>query len=253
MKNSFGNILNNWRKQQRYSQLQLSVEIDVSSKHISFLETGRSSPSRQMIIKLGTFLNVTKNEINNALLIAGFAPVFSNSDRPEIDLKPVFNAMDLMLNNHMPYPALVLNKDWDIVNANQSAMEIMAEIGFANHTNFIQALIDDEPKQSKIINWNYTVAHLLLRLKNEAAMYGSTNKLEQLQKKLADKISSKDELKALDNQQSVLATEINLKGETFSFFSIIANLGAVQDVTIGDYKVELMFPNDNKTTAFFKD
>ena len=111
MKNSFGNILNNWRKQQRYSQLQLSVEIDVSSKHISFLETGRSSPSRQMIIKLGTFLNVTKNEINNALLIAGFAPVFSNSDRPEIDLKPVFNAMDLMLNNHMPYPALVLNKD----------------------------------------------------------------------------------------------------------------------------------------------
>jgi len=253
MKNSFGNILNNWRKQQRYSQLQLSVEIDVSSKHISFLETGRSSPSRQMIIKLGTFLNVTKNEINNALLIAGFAPVFSNSDRPEIDLKPVFNAMDLMLNNHMPYPALVLNKDWDIVNANQSAMEIMAEIGFTNHTNFIQALIDDEPKQSKIINWNYTVAHLLLRLKNEAAMYGSTNKLEQLQKKLADKISSKDELQALDNQQSVLATEINLKGETFSFFSIIANLGAVQDVTIGDYKVELMFPNDNKTTAFFKD
>lgn len=253
MKNSFGQILNKWRKQCRYSQLQLSVEIDVSSKHISFLETGRSSPSRQMIIKLGSFLNATKNEINNALLVAGFAPVFSNSDRPEIDLKPVFDAMELMLNNHMPYPAIVLNKDWDIVNVNQTAMEMMGEIGFANHTNFIQALIDDDPKQSKIINWNYTVAHLLLRLKNEIAMFGSSFKLEQLEKQLSQKITTKDEMQALDNQQPVLASEIMLKGETYSFFSIIANLGAVQDVNVSEYKVELMFPNDGKTTAFFKD
>jgi hypothetical protein len=92
----------------------------------------------------------------------------------------VFDAMGLMLNNHMPYPAMVLNKDWDIVNLNQTAMEMMVEIGFAKHSNFIQALIDDDPKQSKIINWNYTVAHLLLRLKNEIAMFGSSNKLEQL-------------------------------------------------------------------------
>ena len=252
MKNSFGHILNTWRKQRRYSQLQLSVEIDISSKHISFLETGRSKASRQMIIKLGTFLNVSKNEINNALLAAGFAPVFSNFDRPEIDLKPVFDAMDLMLNNHMPYPALVLNKDWDIVNANQTAMQMMGEIGFANHTNFIQALIDDDPEQSKIINWNHTVAHLLLRLKNEMAVFGSSLKLEQLERQLSRKITAQDKMQALDNQQPVLASDIMLKGETYSFFSIIANLGAVQDVTVSEYKVELMFPSNDKTTAYFK-
>lgn len=251
MKNSFGHILNTWRKQRRYSQLQLSLEIDISSKHISFLETGRSKASRQMIIKLGTFLNVSKSEINNALLAAGFAPVFSNFDRPEIDLKPVFDAMDLMLNNHMPYPAIVLNKDWDIVNANQTAIQMMDEIGFANHTNFIQALIDDAPEQSKIINWNHTVAHLLLRLKNEMAMFGSSMKLEKLENQLSRKVTAHDKMQALESQQPVLASDIMLKSETYSFFSIIANLGAVQDVTVSEYKVELMFPSNDKTTAYF--
>ena len=253
MKNSFGQILYKWRKQRRYSQLQLSVDIEISSKHISFLETGRSRASRQMIIKLGTFLTVSKNEINNALLAAGFAPVFSNFDHPEIDLKPVFDAMDLMLKNHMPYPAIVLNKNWDIINVNQTAMEIMAEIGFEKHSNFIQALIDDDPTQSKIINWNDTVAHLLLRIKNEIALFGASYKLEQLEKQLSQKITTKDEMQALDNQQPVLSSEIKLKGETYSFFSIIANLGAVQDVTVSEYKVELMFPNNDKTTTYFKD
>ena len=251
MNNTFGHLLSHWRKQRRYSQLQLSVEIDVSSKHISFLETGRSSPSRQMIVKIGTFLSVTKNEINNALLSAGFAPMYGQSDQPEIDLKPVFDAMELMLKNHMPYPAIVLNKDWDIVNANQTAIQMMTEIGFSNHFNFIQALIEDDPKVSKIVNWNYTVSHLLLRLKNEIAVYGSSSKLKQLEKQLSKKITAKDQMQALDNQQSVLATQIKLNGEIYAFFSIIANLGAVQDVTIGDYKVELMFPNDEKTTELF--
>lgn len=252
MKNAFGLILKKWRKQRRYSQLQLSVDIDISSKHISFLETGRSKASRQMIIKLGTFLKVSKSEINNALLAAGFAPVFSHFDRPEIELKPVFDAMELMLNNHMPYPAIVLDKDWDIVNVNQTAMHMMSEIGFAHQINLIQALIDDDPEKSKIVNWHYTVAHLLLRIKNEMAIFGATERLIQLQEQLSGKITTTDELKALENQQPVLASEIMLNNEVYSFFSIIANLGAVQDINVSEYKVELMFPNDDKTTAYFK-
>ncbi len=252
MKNSFGYILNKWRKQRRYSQLQLSVDSNISSKHISFLETGRSKASRQMIIKLGTFLGVSKNEINKALLAAGFAPVFSQFDQPEIELKPVFDAMNLMLTNHMPYPAIVLDKDWDIINVNQNAMHLMTEMGFAHQSNLIQALIADDPEQSKIVNWSYTVAHLLMRLRSEMAMFGSSQKLEQLEKELSEKITLNDELQALDNQQPVLASEIRLGGEVYSFFSIIANLGAVQDVNVSEYKVELMFPNDDKTTAYFK-
>ena len=143
MKNSFGSILRKWRKQRRYSQLQLALELEISSKHISFLETGRSKASREMILRIGTFLFLPKREINRGLFSAGYAPIYSEFSADDEELKHVFNAVDQMLENHMPYPAIVLNQNWDVIKANNAAVQLLSNLGFEKHHNLVEAVIAD--------------------------------------------------------------------------------------------------------------
>jgi len=252
MKTTIGTILKGWRNQYRYSQLNLATELGVSSKHISFLETGRSLPSRQMLLNIALFLNIAKSEINRALITAGFAPVYHKRDIEDENLKPVLSAINQMLESHMPYPAIVLNQNWDLIHANQAAIELLAKVGFIGETNFLQALINDNESDSFIINWQESMAQVLIRLRNEICALGSNETLESYEKQLAQKVDDKIILKVFSSNESVLTTQLNLDGKTYAFFSIIANLGAVQDVAISEFKIELMFPSDDKTIAYFK-
>ncbi len=135
MTESAGDILKSWRKQRRYSQLKLALELDISSKHVSFIETGKSIPSKEMILRIGEFLFIPKREINRALLSAGHAPVYSELPMSDAALEPVTSAIDQMIKNHMPYPAIVLNQAWDIVKVNDSANRLLSELGLSRHKN----------------------------------------------------------------------------------------------------------------------
>ncbi|MCF6299889.1 MAG: helix-turn-helix transcriptional regulator [Proteobacteria bacterium] len=251
MSSTFANILHRWRKHRRYSQLQLALELGISSKHISFLETGRSAPSQQMILKIGLFLLLPKGEINHALNAAGYAPAYTEQMSSHTDLKPVFSAINQMLNNHMPYPAIVLNQHWDLVNANDAAKQLLHDMGFSKHSNLIEALIDDDVTNSKIINWHESIAQLLLRLRSEICLLGGYDKLIGLEKKLSEKITAEHERKVIEAKHSVLTTQIGLHGKVFSFFSIIANLGTVQDVAVSEFRIELMFPANDETLQLY--
>jgi len=251
MKAAIGIILKDWRKQNRYSQLSLATELCVSSKHISFLETGRSQPSRQMLLNIALFLNITKGEINRALITAGFAPVYRKQDIEHEDLKPILFAINQMLQNHMPYPGIVLNQNWDLVHANQAALELLAHIGFVGQTNFLEALINDDEKDSAIINWQESMAQVLIRLRNEICQLGDNERLEKYEKLGSKKVNDKTILQVVESNETVLSTRIKIHGKPYSFFSIIANLGAVQDVAISEFKIELMFPADVKTKDYF--
>lgn len=251
MANSIGSILREWRKQRRYSQLQLAVELDISSKHVSFLETGKSKPSRNMILKIGTFLFLPKREINRALYASGYAPVYSELPTSHEHLKPIFNAIDQMIVNHMPYPAIVLNQHWDIVKANESAKELLFELGFSEHKNLIEALISDNQKASKIINWQESIRAVLIRLRYEISMLGGNKHLEELEKKLTACLSPNEEMMNIDSNEIVQSTKFQLPDQALSFFSIIAQLGTVQDVTVSEFKVELMFPSDEETKKYY--
>jgi len=251
MENSFGNICREWRKQRRYSQLQLSLELDISSKHISFIETGRSKPSREMILKIGTFLFLPKREINRALYTAGYAPIYTELSHEHKDLKHVFSAIEKMLENHMPFPALVLNQNWDVVNANESAQSLLESLGFSEHQNLVEAIISDDPKTSKIINWHESVLTVLVRLRHEISIMGGSKRLEELEQKLTSCLAPKDDVLNIDASQSVLSMELQLPNTVLSFFSIIAQLSTVQDVTVSEYKVELMFPTDDNTKNYY--
>ena len=255
MKNDFGNILRKWRKLRRYSQLQLAVELAISSKHISFIETGRAMASREMIVNIGNFLSLPKLEINRALSTAGFSPVYNDLSYQHEDLKYVYRAIDTMLENHMPYPALVLNKYWDVVKTNDSAKNLMVILGFARHTNLIEAIIDDNPEQSKIINWQETALGVLARLRHEISLLGGpkiggSKRLELLEQKLSLCLQENEGIN-FDVKQPVLSIKVTEYDTEISFFSIISQLSTVQDVTVSEFKVELMFPVGKATEKFY--
>ena len=255
MDKSAGTLLKKWRKQRRYSQLQLAVELDISSKHISFIETGRALPSKAMILKIGLFLSIPKREINRVLNSAGFAPAYTDLSINHETLKPVIEAIEQIIENHQPYPALVLNLDWDIVNANNAAKTLMKNLGFSMHTNLIEAIISDQPTQShpsKIINWHEASSLVLMRLRAEISSFGEFNRLQELEQKLSDCLPPNQDIFNVEPSQTVLSTQFHVDNKELSFFSIIAQLGTVQDVTLSEFKVELMFPADDATKGFYK-
>lgn len=256
MMETVGDILNKWRKKQRYSQLQLALELTVSSKHISFIETGRSIPSKEMILKISLFLFMPKREINRALYLAGHAPVYTELSASDESLKPVFDAVDKMIENHMPYPALVLNQCWDVVKVNLSAQKLLVDIGFSKHTNLLEALIVDKPEFSKIINWHEVVSTVLSRLKQEISLLGGSEHLQEYEKRLSNLLQESSESFNADDieqevEKTIPTTQIQLNEKILSFFSIIAQLGSIQDITLSEYKVELMFPSNEQTKTYY--
>ncbi len=251
MNNSIGYFLKQWRKQRRYSQLQLSLELGISSKHVSFVETGRSIPSREMILKIGAFLLLPKREINRGLYLGGYAPVYTDLPVEHERLKPIFFAIDKMIENHMPYPAFVLNQNWDIVKINESANKLLIEIGYSSHKNLIEALILDDPKTSKIVNWHETALAVLARLRAEISISGGSSRLEELEEKLSLCFLKDTNTININENKVVSSTKFRVGGGELSFFSIISQLSTIQDVTVNEFRVELMFPADDVTKEFY--
>ncbi len=247
MSNSIGSFLKQWRKYRRYSQLQLSLELGISSKHVSFIETGRSSPSREMVLRIGEFLFLPKREINKGLHLAGYAPVYTDLPVEHESLKPVLTAIEKMIENHMPFPALVMNQDWDIVKVNAAAGKLLFEIGYSDHKNIIEALIADDPAISKIANWSEAALSILVRLRHEISMSGGSSKLVELEAKLSLCFPRNVSGINIAENQVVSPTILRVGDKELSFFSIISQLSAVQDITINEFRVELMFPSDEIT------
>ncbi len=187
---AFGEILSGWRKRRRFSQLGFGLSVDVSARHISFLETGRANPSREMIFKLADRLEMPKGEINRALLAAGFAPAYVARASGDRDLVPIESAIEKMLQNHMPYPAISIDKVWNIVGANLAAIQLMGEAGFGSYSNILLALAEQTKEQSSIVNWEETVGLSLDRVRTELDAVGDNSDLEHLEKKLTERFLS---------------------------------------------------------------
>ncbi|MGH1428656.1 MAG: helix-turn-helix domain-containing protein [Arenicella sp.] len=251
MRNSFGMICREWRKQKRYSQLQLALELGISSKHISFIETGRSIPSRELILKIGEFLFLPKKEVNRGLISAGFAPVYTQLAYGHAELKPVFHAIDQMLMNHMPYPALVLDQYWDVVSMNPSAESLMTKLGFSGFRNLIEAILSDAPDSSCIVNWREVVRSVYIRFRYEMTLASRSARHEELEGLLATALASQGYLD-VNETAPISSVQLRLPDGELSFFSMIAQIGTVQDVTVSELKVELMFPTDEETKAYYE-
>lgn len=251
MTNRFGEMIREWRSIRRYSQLDLALTAALSSRHLSFLESGRAAPSRDMVLRLADALQMPKAVANQALNAAGFVAIYPALPLAAPALEPVRRAIDIMLANHEPFPAIAIDRGWNVVNVNDAAARLFAAIGArAGDANMIEILLG-LAETDVIENWPETAVLSLARLRAEIAHLGGDARLEALARRLADHPRLAD-APALDYDQPVIPTTFRLGGARLSVFSTIAQFGSVQDVFASELRIEHMFPADEATRAFFE-
>lgn len=247
----FGEIIKAWRGLRRYSQLELALTAELSARHLSFLESGRAQPSRDMVLRLASALEMPKAIANQALTAAGFAAYFPCLPADAPDLEPVRAAIDMTLRNHDPFPAVVLDRGWNVVGANGAAAALFARAGPAPSPPNIVRMLIAIAETGFIANWEETATLALARLRAEIAHFGPDPDLAHLADELGRRLRPKS-ADILDFDQAVVPTIFNIDGARVSMFSTIAQFGSVQDVFASELKVELMFPADDGARRYFE-
>lgn len=244
----FAQSLKTWRKSRRYSQLELASEADVSSRHVSFLESGRANPSREMIEKLGDALELPLAARNQLLSHAGFAMRYPQRKWEADEMAPIRAAVDYTLNQHAPYPAFAVDRLWTIVQMNEPAERLFDMVGLTLGQRIIDIVLRPEV-QALIENWPDVARHFAQRLRTESAAQGGVEELDAT----ADAIAS-DAPSVLDasNLEPVVPTIYRVGELRFSLFSTIAQFGTPEDLTLDDLRIELFFPSDKATDEFLK-
>ncbi len=252
MQNEFGAILKEWRKVRRFSQLDLSLEAEMSARHLSFLESGRSNPSREMVLRLCDALGLPRPAANQALNAAGFAPVYPSLPDDAPELAPVNQAIASMLTRHDPYPGIAVDRHWNVVNSNQGAQMLLALASPDGTANMMDILINSAGL-NLIENWNEVAILSLTRLRTEILELGGDEKLSALMQRLADHERVKNiDMSAINLNQAVIPTILRIGENRLSLFSTIAQFGSVQDTRAGETRIEMMFPMDEETAEFFE-
>lgn len=176
---TFGSVLKEWRSVRRMSQLELGAVAEVSARHISFLESGRSNPSRPMVLHLTEVLDVPRQERNRFLGAAGFAPIYTNHDPDGEAMEPIRQAITWTLQQHDPFPAIVLDRHWNVLEVNNSAQMMFSMLGLNSSINMIDVFVKNNDVRNQIVNWSEVGYYLLTRLRTENAQLGGDPFLDQ--------------------------------------------------------------------------
>jgi transcriptional regulator with XRE-family HTH domain len=244
-----GTLLREWRQRRHLSQLDLAIEADVSSRHLSFIETGRAKPTRDMILRLAEHLDVPLRERNKLLLAAGLAPAFPERTLASPDLGAVRAALARVLAGHEPYPAVVINRHWELVDAN-AAVALLTD-GAAAHlleppVNVLRLSLHPDGMAPRITNLPQWRAHLLGRLHRQAQVTGDPV-LTDLHAELAaypGGVSAGDVADVI-----VPLRYLSSSGAELSFISITAVVGTPMDITVEELAIESFYPADAATAA----
>jgi transcriptional regulator with XRE-family HTH domain len=249
-----GPLLHFWRKARSFSQLDLAHEAEVSPRHISFLETGRARPSREMVLLLSSVLDVPLRERNALLLAAGFAPVFGESPLDSPELAAVQSALVAILRQQEPFPAVVMNRHWDLVQVNEAARRffglLLGDRATPGPANVVRLMFDPNGLRPCVENWEAVAETLLQRVRREAVGGVPDAALDAL---LAEVLAYPGVPKHL-RRWTVRAPSVPVvpirfrKGDRlFNYFSAVTTLGTPQDVTLQEMRIEAFFPADPGT------
>jgi transcriptional regulator with XRE-family HTH domain len=248
-----GELLRDWRRRRHLSQLDLSVEAEVSARHLSFVETGRSKPSRELLLHLAEHLDVPLRERNTLLLAAGFAPRYRETPLDADEMTPARDALDKILAGHDPYPAVIVDRGWDLVSANASALTVMtagvAPALLAPPVNALRVSLHPDGLAPRITNLAEYSAHLLLRLHRQAVL-SQDPALSQLLDELRTYPGVVEHGSAAVGPAELLFIPLCLRGEDgteLSFFSTLATFGTALDITLSELAIESFFPADDAT------
>jgi len=251
--NTFGSILREWRNRRRFSQLDLASAADISARHVSFMESGRANPSREMVIRLANTLNIEPVDVNAGLLSAGYSPAFPVLDRDADSLSAIRRAIDSVLANHSPWPAIACDATWNLLQANDAALHVMQLFNLPSADNIMQALLSSDDPAGPLLNWPEVARLILMRLQAEQLQRPHDELLAAVAEQLRNHPRIGEDIDAAASDPGVV---IPLKvrataGETISLFSMLAQFGSVREITMSDMKIELFFPADDDTVEYF--
>jgi transcriptional regulator with XRE-family HTH domain len=251
-----GPLLRSWRASRGKSQLALAVEAGVSTRHLSFVETGRSTPSRELLLTLAEHLELPLRERNALLEAAGYAAVFRETMLDAETMREVRAALGHILAAHEPQPALVVNRRYDVLLANSAAVELLSF--YAPHwrgkNNLAELLVAPQGLRPAVVNYAEAAGHLLRRLRAELALGSRDSEDERL---LAVVVRAQAELpvsapagsNGLRPGDVLLPLTLDRDGARLELFSTITTLGTPLDITLQELRIETFFPADERSRA----
>ena len=253
-----GDHLRDWRQRRRLSQLELALVAGISARHLSFVETGRSQPSRELILHLAEQLTVPMRDRNVLLVAAGFAPIFPEHALGDPTLEAIRKAVDLVLEAQKPYPAFALDRHWQVVASNAALPELYTGVAPAlllPPINAMRLSLHPDGMASRIANLHEWRAHLIARLRQQIDLSADPVLIDLLKEVDAYPQPSRDPRADTIATQHAIAIpfQIITDGGLLSFFSTTTVFGTPIDVTLSELALELFFPADAATIAAVKE
>jgi transcriptional regulator with XRE-family HTH domain len=259
---TFGTRLRWWRARRGLSQLDLAGVAGTSQRHVSFLESDRTTPSQEMVLRLAVALDLPLRQQNALLLAAGFAPYWQESPLTAGELVQINRMLDLMLAQQDPFPAFVVDRRWNLMRANGGAARLTRFLTGAqpdepitNDINLADALVSPGGLRPFIVNWE-EVALQFLRSVQANAIVDGTRETAELLRRLSTYpgLPSLAEARWLEEPAGpVLNIHFRKAGTSLKLFTTITTVGTPQDVTLQEIRIECFFPADKETDQFFRD
>ncbi|MBX4906262.1 MULTISPECIES: helix-turn-helix transcriptional regulator [Rhizobium] len=253
---SLGDHLREWRQRRRMSQLDLALEAEISQRHLSFIESGRATPSREMLLHLAERLGVPLRDRNPLLLAAGFAPIFAERKLDDPALEAARRAVDMVLKGHEPFPALAVDRHWTLVAANAAIAPLLSGVAdqslLAPPVNVLRLSLHPQGLAPHIVNHGEWRGHLLDRLRQQISASGDPV-LEKLLKELRSYPAS-DRPGENHADYAGIAVPLRLanKAGLLSLISTTTVFGTPVDITLSELAVESFFPADEETAAILR-
>ncbi len=249
---SAGALLREWRQRRNLSQLEVASRSAISARHLSFIETGRARPSRQMVLHLAEHLDVPLRERNHLVLAAGFAPVFGEHSLNETEMAPVREALERFLSAHEPYPALVVDGHWNIVVANRGLAYVTRGVApelLAPPANALRIALSPRglaPRISNLAEWS---SYLLARLRRDIEATRDAY-LEGLYDELTGYpgVTAEDDRASAQKPKDImLMHELRLDEAQLTLFSTMTTFGTARDLTLAEITIEAFYPANPST------
>lgn len=239
-----GVLLRQWRVRRRLSQLELSSQTGVSTRHLSYVETGRSSPSRDLVLRLSSHLDVPLRERNHLLVAAGFAPEYRGTPLDDPSMDAVRAALRVVLDGHGPNPALVVDRSWNLVEANAAVAVLLGDVDpvlLEPPVNVLRVAMHPRGMAPHIANLAEWRAHALDRVRRQVASTGDPE-LARLLEELSAYPGG--EATAAVSDGVAIPMQVTLGGEPLAFLTTVATFGTPLDITVAELVIESFYPAD---------
>lgn len=255
-KNELGDLLKQWRDIRGRSQLDVSVDTGISQRQISFIESGRSVPNRSTLMGIAQSLEVPLRERNALLLAAGYAPLYSQASWNSDEMKSIRKALDRMIAKHEPYPAIVMDRYWNVLRTNDAAPRFFnCFIDMSSRPsprNMLHLMFDPKGMRPFIADWEALARTLIQRVHREAVGHMVDQKTKDLVTDLLAYPDVRPDWRAPERLSGLPMVPMRFvkDGATMNYFSLVTTVGTPQNIAAQELRVECMYPADDETEVF---